>query len=74
MMSDLIERLENPSWSNCTCDFVMAEAAQAITALTAENKRLRELLAAVDSRGLPDRYNSDVELQEQVTAALKGKS
>jgi hypothetical protein len=41
MTNELIERLSNPSWSDCSCHHIMAEAA-------AEIERLREV-AKVDS-------------------------
>jgi hypothetical protein len=40
MTNELIERLSNPSWSDCSCHHIMAEAAAEIERLQAERDLL----------------------------------
>ena len=50
----LVERLENPGWSNCNCHLTMEEAATRITALEAEKAELVGVLERIDAEVGPE--------------------
>jgi hypothetical protein len=65
MTNELIERLSNPSWSDCSCHHIMAEAA-------AEIERLRDALEEI--RDYPNHIPLGIaKMRDIARAALKGQ-